>query len=1265
MWGLGYNPPAQNFGIEVWVLPQDNGIAGGTGGWIFSSGQSGGVALRINAPSGNPSYIDAFDLGTSATIGNQVEIDTNKWMHLAIVNAGGITTFYTNGIPCGPSLTTATTASAGDCYMISAPSDNQAFYGYLDEARMFTFAAGAFTTNDLLLRAAGPVVLSPPQNASVWSGGAAPFSVSASFDSSLVYQWLRGGNPIGGATSSTYLLPTVAPADSGSTFACKLTANGISVTTAPPATLTVITPIAANITAYRNVVSAEPSLLAYFPVDNCTGTTVTNVADASRAHDGALENNATYDGRTDRSFGQRALSFNVDGDVEVPNNPAFDFGTASSGNGTIEALVYMSQATVDNPAVFSENFDSGNSYYGLFASANGSFLVYANDFPTSLTWPVPGGLVGQFAHLALVIDNGTNVTPYLNGQSLGTQVQGGFGSNPGGSFWIGGIGNFTTDNRWAGTIDELAIYGSALPAASIQNHYTKFRYGTTNAPPTIASQPSSKTMLAGGSPQLVVAVGGALPFGFQWTSNSVPIPGANSSSLTLSHTTTNYTAAYSLIITNVFGATNTQPIELTFVAPPAGYVAKVMSDNPTALWRLDDAAGPTAVDSAGLYDANYTASGVTYAAGGFPGDPSAGALFDGSSGRAVTPVNYPALNPNGPFTIEFWGSLTSYGFFVPISSMDRPARTGGYEYYIDGNSPGFEFHTAVGGGYGMICADNNVPPNGTWTYVTGVWDTTNLYLYVNGQLGNNQIDAPAPAGTDNPETEGTGPFNPNTSFPFFIGSRSDDTHWWNGTLCDVAFYNYALTPTQITNHWSFGWVPAGVTQSPAGVTNVEGSTITLTPIVTGVPNTYLWYKGSTPLADSLNFDGTAHYANGVTNLSLTIAEAVPTDSGQYHLVISNPVGGATSANATVLVTSDTNPPVVTSVQALGTPNVNGGPTPFLVKVTFNKRVDPTTAAVSGNYPINGGVTVNIATVRGDLQAPTLGTDWKTVFLQTSGLTPGQQYSLTVSGVKDQAQLPNTIAPKPISFMAPPLTQGVLQWDFYYEITPQAISSLPADPNYPYAPATNGFMTAFDTDQITGGDLNNNPAFGSLGDNYGDVLSGWITPTVTGDYYFFIASDDASELDLSTDSTAINAAQIASEPGCCHGFQEPGVSTTTSSLQHLVAGTPYFIRALHTEGGGGDYVKVAWRLSTDSTAATNLPPIAAQYLSAFVLAAPKFNAPVFSSGHLTLSWTGQGTLMQSTNVALPFNQWTPVPGNPNPYVVTPATGAPREFYRLQQ
>jgi hypothetical protein len=65
-------------------------------------------------------------------------------------------------------------------------------------------------------------------------------------------------------------------------------------------------------------------------------------------------------------------------------------------------------------------------------------------------------------------------------------------------------------------------------------------------------------------------------------------------------------------------------------------------------------------------------------------------------------------------------------------------------------------------------------------------------------------------------------------------------------------------------------------------------------------------------------------------------------------------------------------------------------------------------------------------------------------------------------------------------------------------------------------------------------------------------------------------------------------------------------------------------------------------------------------------APNFNPPALSNGQLTISWTGTGTLLQSTNVALPLSQWTTVPGNPtSPYQVTPATAGPRLFYRLRQ
>jgi len=157
-----------------------------------------------------------------------------------------------------------------------------------------------------------------------------------------------------------------------------------------------------------------------------------------------------------------------------------------------------------------------------------------------------------------------------------------------------------------------------------------------------------------------------------------------------------------------------------------------------------------------------------------------------------------------------------------------------------------------------------------------------------------------------------------------------------------------------------------------------------------------------------------------------------------------------------------------------------------------------------------------------VQAAAFDSDWRTVFLETAGLTPGTKYSVTVSGVKDQAERPNTIATSTMPFRAPLLTSGMLEWDYYYPVTPQGVSYLQSAPNYPYGPNTNGTTTTFDTSPITGGDLNNNPRFGAAGDNYGDSLSGWITPAVSGEYYFFLASDDASQLWLSTDSNPANA-----------------------------------------------------------------------------------------------------------------------------------------------
>ena len=59
--------------------------------------------------------------------------------------------------------------------------------------------------------------------------------------------------------------------------------------------------------------------------------------------------------------------------------------------------------------------------------------------------------------------------------------------------------------------------------------------------------------------------------------------------------------------------------------------------------------------------------------------------------------------------------------------------------------------------------------------------------------------------------------------------------------------------------------------------------------------------------------------------------------------------------------------------------------------------------------------------------------------------------------------------------------------------------------------------------------------------------------------------------------------------------------------------------------------------------------------------PRFNNPVLSGGQVTITWTGIGTLLESTDLI----NWATVPGNPtSPYLVS-ASSAARKFYRVQQ
>ncbi len=121
------------------------------------------------------------------------------------------------------------------------------------------------------------------------------------------------------------------------------------------------------------------------------------------------------------------------------------------------------------------------------------------------------------------------------------------------------------------------------------------------------------------------------------------------------------------------------------------------------------------------------------------------------------------------------------------------------------------------------------------------------------------------------------------------------------------------------------------------------------------------------------------------------------------------------------------------------------------------------------------------------------------------------------------------------------------------------------------------------------------------EQYGAIISGWLTPAESGSYTFFLRSDDASELWLSTTDKAADLVKIAEQTGCCNAFTEPNAADPaaapyTSVPVALVSGTKYYLQLIWKEGGGGDYGQVAWRKGGDTTAATALTPLSGLILS---------------------------------------------------------------------
>jgi len=115
------------------------------------------------------------------------------------------------------------------------------------------------------------------------------------------------------------------------------------------------------------------------------------------------------------------------------------------------------------------------------------------------------------------------------------------------------------------------------------------------------------------------------------------------------------------------------------------------------------------------------------------------------------------------------------------------------------------------------------------------------------------------------------------------------------------------------------------------------------------------------------------------------------------------------------------------------------------------------------------------------------------------------------------------------------------------------------------------------------------------DEYGSRIRGYVHPPTSGNYIFWVATDDQGELWLSTDEDPKNKRKIASVPEWTAPREYTKHATQQSPPVELKAGRRYYIEVLHKEGIGGDHVSVKWKLPSG----TEETPIPGHRLSPFV------------------------------------------------------------------
>jgi hypothetical protein len=181
--------------------------------------------------------------------------------------------------------------------------------------------------------------------------------------------------------------------------------------------------------------------------------------------------------------------------------------------------------------------------------------------------------------------------------------------------------------------------------------------------------------------------------------------------------------------------------------------------------------------------------------------------------------------------------------------------------------------------------------------------------------------------------------------------------------------------------------------------------------------------------------------------------------------------------------------------------------------------------------------------------------------------------------------------------------------------------------------------------------------GSIGyDDFVVEAQTWLVLSA-GVYRFGVLSDDGYKISA--------GARPASQTPVV-AFHSGGPANETNDFVVPVAGI-YPFRFLWYQRGGNTYGQWFSVNPTNGEPTLLNDPNSTNAVQAYLSASgqvlpPNFAPPIIQNGQVTITWTGAGTLEESTDL----RNWTAVPGSPaGSYTVSVGAGSGSKFYRVKQ